>query len=201
MKKILLTCFTLLLVTGCGGGGPKFNDKTLSQWLSELKGSTGAQRRQAVQAVGEIGKLDKSKLPEILAILKGQLTDQDVDARRAAAVALGSLKEDAKSTVPDLLKALSDSDKEVRSNAAQALVQIDGQNKELVSPLAKLLQDKEMDVRKSAVAALGDMGPVAKPAVPQLEEAKGRDENQKDFDFKLLCGEALKKINVSIPPQ
>jgi HEAT repeat protein len=198
MKKLLLTCATLLLLTGCGGG-PSFNGKSLSYWLSEARSAAGPQRRQAVQALGEIGKSDRTTLPTVLPALLVALKDKDVDGRRAAAEALGKQGADAKNALPDLVASLSDSDKDVRSNSAQALVLIDPKNDKLVAPLVKLLQDSEIDVRKSAVVALGDMGPTAKPALPDLELTKGQQENKKDFDFLRMVAEAITKITRKTP--
>jgi HEAT repeat protein len=198
MKKLLLTSAALLLLTGCGGG-PSFNGKSLSYWLSEARSTAGPQRRQAVQALGEIGKNDPSSLSKVLPALLVALKDKDVDGRRAAAEALGKQRGGAQSAVPDLLQALSDSDKEVRSYSAQALVLIDPHNDKLVAPLVKLLQDSEIDVRKSAVVALGDMGPTAKPALPEMELARSQEENKKDFDFRRMLAEAITKINTKTP--
>ena len=85
--------------------------------------------------------------------------------RSSAANALGSIGQDAKDAVPDLIIALKDSDKHIRSSAANAL---GGIGKDAVPALITALKDSDKNVRSSAADALGSIGEDAKDAVPTL---------------------------------
>jgi len=76
--------------------------------------------------------------------------------------------------MPYLVKSLSETNKSVRAEAAEALKKIDTEwmkseiVKKEISHLSNLLEKEDKSVRTAAVEALGEMGPVAVKAVPDL---------------------------------
>jgi HEAT repeat protein len=189
MKKSI---YALIVVFAAGcGGGPSYDDKSMSQWLKDLKGRNTGQRRDAIRALGEIGKREPSASLKIVPALVEALKDSEADVRRAAPAGLAKMGPNAKGAVPSLKEALSDSDKDVRSAALQALADIDPSNPEVISTICKGLKDKDLDVRKAAVVALGSMGPAGKSALPALEQSLS---DEKDFDFRTLVSAARKQI-------
>lgn len=92
----------------------------------------------------------------IIESLIKQLSDNNVEVRRAAVSGLISNYKSAKNAVPALIKALRDSDVTVSTNAAIALG-IMG-NPAAVPALEKALRDERESVRTHAAQALGRMG-------------------------------------------
>jgi len=102
-------------------------------------------RAGAVRILGLVGK------PEAINALAAAAKDPDQDVRRAAVVALGSVKDDPKAVGP-LIDALKDSYWFVRSEAANALGQKhDGR---AVKPLLDTVSDADATVKTSAENAL-----------------------------------------------
>jgi HEAT repeat protein len=145
-------------------------------------------RRNAAFALGEIGS---SAIPELL----DSLGDKDSRMRRNVAAALvrigqpavprliqllhaensiirnnaagilGRIGPKAKKAIPALEKALQDEDKAFCWTVKQALRKI---KQVTVDDLIECLNDKDIIIRSHAVESLGEMGPEAKSAVPQL---------------------------------
>jgi HEAT repeat protein len=97
------------------------------------------------------------------------LVETDSEVRRAAATALGQLK-DTRAVEP-LLSALHDTDSEVRRAAAEALGQLG--DARAVEPLLSTLEDHEPFVCEAAVQALGRLGD-ARAVRPLLRRLPGK---------------------------
>jgi len=102
-------------------------------------------RAGAVRVLGLVGK------PEAIDALAEAAKDPDQDVRRAAVVALGSIKDDPRAVAP-LIDALKDSYWFARSEAANALGQ--KQDARAVKPLLDTVSDKDDTVKTSAENAL-----------------------------------------------
>lgn len=102
-------------------------------------------RAGAVRILGLVGK------PEAIDSLAAAAKDPDQDVRRAAVVALGSIKDDPKAVAP-LIDALKDSYWFARSEAANALGQ--KHDARAVKPLLDTVSDKDDTVKTSAENAL-----------------------------------------------
>jgi HEAT repeat protein len=106
-------------------------------------------------AIVAVAAADGAEVRELVAKLKSN----DSDARRAAAKDLGELGADAKSAVPDLIKALNnDKDLFVRRFAAEALGAIGPDAVSAVPDLGKALNDSRKEVQLAAADALGKLG-------------------------------------------
>jgi HEAT repeat protein len=107
-----------------------------------------------------------------------ELSDPKPEVRRGAAFALG--KCGLANTVPALVGALSDPDAGVRDAAAYALGEIAAERKdpalwrEAGEALRKMLrEEKDSRACRSAACAVGNFGPDAAAASPELEKALG----------------------------
>jgi len=165
-------------------------------------------RKDAVVALGKVGRSAAKAAPELCRLLK----DDDGDVRRSAAASLGSIGSRSKEVVPALVEALGDKeagdtaahtlsgmrdaaipaltkalqDKDRSERAASALAQM---GKPAVPTMLELLRDDKL--RPQAIAILGQMGPGAKAALPQLTSlAESEDEA-----VRLSASDAIKKIN------
>ena len=99
-------------------------------------------------------------------VLIKTLTSKDKNIRAQGAEALQSIGAEAKSAIPDLVRAFkSDPEKNVRSSAIFALR---GIGRDAVPALIAALQDPDPTIRRDATSALGGMGKDAKDAVPAL---------------------------------
>ncbi|MDP6355966.1 MAG: HEAT repeat domain-containing protein, partial [Planctomycetota bacterium] len=88
--------------------------------------------------------------------------------RSAAARALGTLGEAAKSQVPRIGELLKDEDSSVRSAAAEALGALGEAAKSEAPEIGELLKDEDSYVRSAAAEALGALGEAAKSEAPKI---------------------------------
>ena len=102
--------------------------------------------------------------------LTESLTDKDSKVRVAAALALAEVGPAAKPAVARLLdQALHDPNQYAGTTAAGALKTIDlSAARQVMTASIELLKSGSTPVRRNACAMLGSLGPVAKPAVPDL---------------------------------
>jgi HEAT repeat protein len=146
-------------------------------------------RVRAINLLGELETAAKPMQADIIALLK----DREAEVRAAAAGALGRQGKEAMPAAEALFKRLEDDDGWVRVASAQALSRIGSHKDIAMLVLAVILRDKEADkeVRIGAASALGEIGPDAKKAVPDLMAAlKDAPEPLRD-----AVTEALKKID------
>lgn len=123
----------------------------------------------------------------IPALLRAAEDPQD-GIRRKATTALGAMGADAEIAVPALMRVMVlDESEAVRDAAAASLAAV---GRAAVPGLSHLLEDRETDIRLRAARALGQIGAMAKPAIPQL---KGCTADESGF-VRLAAWEAIRLI-------
>jgi hypothetical protein len=119
-----------------------------------------------------------------------QINYLEADWRRSgAALDLGAFGPAAKSTLPELIKALKEKDVAMRVAAITSLGKIHSDPDTVIPLLIPYLEDDNFDV--AAAGALGEFGGLAKSAVPKLLPLL----HAKDDDDQTAAREALKKID------
>jgi hypothetical protein len=120
---------------------------------------------QAVQGFWALGPRGKSAVPELIRIYDSNFS---ASSQQAVLEVLWGIGPDAKDAIPVLVHAVTNSDAGYRMLAARALGIIRVKPELIVPLLTVCLKDSDMDTRSVAVWALGNLGPPAKAAVPQL---------------------------------
>ncbi len=153
-------------------------------------------RGDAALALAKMAPASRTAVPA----LAEALSDENPLTRMNAALALFRLKEEARPAIPALTRAVKDPRNEqylntfavtIREMAVLALGRAGAGTAEVVPALAEALEDARTDLaRRAAAQALGEVGPEARPAVPQLRGLL-HDENA---DVRLAVEEALRKI-------
>jgi len=124
-------------------------DETAADLLTaELASQDANERREAVSALGSVGK------EKALALLEKALADQDNSVRWTAASALGSVG--GEKALALLEKALADQDINVRYSTLSALGRVGGEK--ALALLEKALADQDTRVRGGAASVLGRVG-------------------------------------------
>src|SRR5262245_7401725 len=108
--------FLTLLLIGCGKEAA-YGNRPVSAWRKDLKDPDPQVRREAAEALGEIGAKAKAAVPD----LGEALNDPDDRVRIKVSLALWSIGASVKGAVPNLIAALNDRNAEVRLNVAGAL--------------------------------------------------------------------------------
>jgi len=121
--------------------------------------------RERDKYVVGLGALGPEAVPAFIADLK----KPEVATRVKAAVELGQIGEDAKTSLEALSQALQDADAEVRIRSAEALVRIDSNNTTGVPVLVTALADEKYRIQ--TIEVLGGLGAPAKPAATALVES------------------------------
>jgi hypothetical protein len=137
-----------------------------------LKDSNRIVRLFSAGALGNIGPRASNAVPALISALndndRGPTPASRVYARAWAAIALGRIGPAAASAVPALQTLLNDPDGDLRWKAALAISQIDS-NADAVIPVM-IRQLPTSHEKWGMVVTLGRMGPLAKDAVPALEQ-------------------------------
>ena len=145
----------------------------------------------AFWALRKIGISAKETIPALVAGLK------DSSVRLYCAYTLGLIGPDAQAAIPALVEARAHADAEFRCCAAMALVDIDpAQAKQAVIVLAKATRDPSDKVRDYVIHAVGEIGPQAKEAVPELLAALTADQKKRQSDAGLAIAQALGEIGL-----
>lgn len=126
------------------------------------------------------------------------LQDDDPSTRIVAAEQLGQVGPSARAALPRLLaQATNDGSQHANTTAAAALKSIDlTAARQVMTHFIPRLQDQDAQQRRTACAVLGNLGPVAKPAVPALL-AVGHDLDELVRRNALM---ALASIGIPSPP-
>jgi HEAT repeat protein len=157
----------------------------------------GPDRQHALLALGFIGANPADVLPVLTAALQDEGGRFGQYARMEAAQALGHLGPKAKGALPVLHRALADPDPQVRVDAANAVWKIERDHRRALPVLVKeALNGGENGsaaaARQRAVRGLGDIGPAAKEAFPDLLK---RWQAERSAYQKEEIAKALKSIN------
>jgi HEAT repeat protein len=168
MFRAALLMGSALALAGCGGGGPpkQPQEKSIDDWLQELKNSDASVRSRAALALKEPGK----EVPRVVEALGEALDDQDRDVRAAVLFSLGALGPDAADAVPRIVKVLEGDDTPLRRSAASALGKI-GDARALPA-LSAAARDEDVQMRKVARNALAAMGAAGVPFWIELLSSK-----------------------------
>lgn len=116
-------------------------------------------RAHAAIALGRIGAAAKSAGPALVNLV----ADKDGNVRRAALLSLRAIKPGPAVTLPVFAKVLKEADPETRMHILHAIASA---GEDAVPGLIVALQHPE--IKYWAILVLGDLGPKAKAAVPQL---------------------------------
>lgn len=143
---------------------PVYKNKTVSEWIEQLKSDDSEKRFAAEDALYE---MEAYALPVLVPALK----NENAQVRSSVAIVLGEISD--RETIPELLEALKDTDRKVRCAVAVAVSKFD---KKIILPIItnrlKNEQDKEIKVLlRFIVAKLGDKSVVAM----LIEDLKGKD--------------------------
>ena len=122
-------------------------------------------RGSALQLLGFMGPKAKPAVPALMATLRFGTNKYIVGTRATAAWALGRIGPDARTAVPWLRQSLSDTNGPMRLSAAIALWRI-VQDTNVVALVIEQFDRNPHNTE--ALSALGEMGPLAKSAVPTL---------------------------------
>ncbi len=150
--------------------------EALTTLVKALKHPDSAVRASAAEALGFIGHWARPATADLSATM---LTDKDALTRGSAATALSSIKPEAASAIPALVKALKDPDEGVRFWAAGALPQFGRQTRIALPALAEAVKSSEAPVRYSAYLGLrwfGDAGVAALCDALRNKSAPDREE-------------------------
>jgi HEAT repeat protein len=145
-------------------------------------------RWAAARTLGHLAPREADMVvPGLVALLK----DPDTDVRVAAAVALERFGPAARGAVSALGQAAGQGDSEVRIAAIKALMAIGREAAPAVPEIARgLEQDNNIRLRKQAADALGQFGPLAESAIPELLKAL----EDPEADVRRAAAAALLKI-------
>jgi HEAT repeat protein len=161
-----------------------------------------------VWAAGTLATLQAPEKAAVPALIKA-LKDSHANVRTHAVVVLGNIGKASQPALPLLASMLHDDpDFGVRQDVIAALARLDGKGKKAIPAIIQALQDKEPSVRSIAAQWLGEYGPRAESAVPDLYQ--GLDDtgtwNLPVSDFSLIryvrgdMAEALGKIGPEAVP-
>jgi len=131
---------------------PQANQANETALVNALRNADPRVRRNAVEALGGLGKEAAAAIPDLVLALN----DRDMDVRWGSAVALGKIGSQATAS---LIRALGDASVNVRLGAALALGRMEPRAKEALAVLIVALNDREGRVRENAAEALGLYGP------------------------------------------
>jgi HEAT repeat protein len=157
--------------------------------------TTDADEQTRKEAISSLCLL-KDKSPDTVKAVAVALTDKSVEVRRLAAAGLGKFERGAREAEAELLAAFrkSDEDKLVKAYALHSLcVAVKDDPLKILPELTARLDptvEKDADVRIAICDEIGDMGPDAQPAVPQLRVA----EKDPDGNVRKAAGFAIKKV-------
>jgi HEAT repeat protein len=165
-------------------------DEVADNLAAQLKDEDPEFRRLAIFAVAAVGPKADEAVPELIEAL----SDQDEEVRTAACYALGKVGPGAKDATDTLKKNLNSDDMHIRRASTWALLKIHPGNKQLTEMAVPVLIDALTDdrdlVRYEAATALGEIGPDAASAVPELHKLS-EDDNP---EIRAAATESIKQI-------
>jgi HEAT repeat protein len=154
------------IVNGVVNNEPFTGCLPMSHWIRALDDPDPETRRDAINAIADMGRDGAAAIPALTEIGK-----HDNIALRSWAISKG-LGAIGPAAVPALCEFMKD--RKVRTTAVATICQIGPEAKEAVPALTKALKDENAWTRMMVGSALGNIGAAAKEAVPYLiEAAKG----------------------------
>lgn len=161
---------------------------------SLLSTATRRPRRDNSLRVGAIlalGSMETEAKPAIPALLRA-LRNREISVQQAAIRALGQLGSTAEAAIPALTDLLEDSDQLRQALALRALWEITGDATPRVHKLSEIIgSEKSSGSMSFAAIILGEMGPVARNAIPILIRTLNHD----DAGARVYAAQALWKID------
>lgn len=159
--------------------------EALAKLLTDADGNV---RIEAAHALAAIGPEAKSAVPALIESLK----ETEGAPRAAAILALGKIGPSARAADTALVAILRKSDGSLSLLSAWALIQINGATptaaKVVMPELLKGLSSSVPQGRQMAAESLGQFGPLAKSAAPQLDKtAKDDDPHVREAATKALA--------------
>ena len=131
----------------------------------------GFVRRWTIFTLGRMGPRRTNPSPTLITALKDDdispLPNSSARVRETAAQVLGDIGSPAQAASPELKQLLTVSDHGIRQEAAIALWKITRDFEVLPVLIDEL---KKADDPKRIIALLGEMGPMAKPAIPAIQD-------------------------------
>lgn len=153
-------------VAWAGAGIPKKED--VPKFMFMLKSNSGKDRANAAQMLGKRGQVAFKDVENAIDPLKTMLQkDPDANARKAAAIALGSIHPEPETTVPQLIEACKkDANVDVKVAAAESLGVFGPDAKDGAPAIRELMKSftdkKDRNTRKILQDALGKVTGVKK---------------------------------------
>lgn len=140
--------------------------------------------------------LSDIRTKEDIPLLLGALDDPERLVRSYAVLSLVGLEQGDPRIVPALFKRLSDEDEVTRSLALRVLTKSPSRNSTLVEKVAQMLEnDPNWIVRHNAALGLGEMGPLARSAIPRLKQAINSDTSEEVNSYVgLAAADSLAKL-------
>ena len=162
----------------------------------------GRIRVEAILALHGIGPAKKLAMAELIGALndsdRGPRPNEFCFVRAAAALALGEIGPEAKSALPGLTRVLSATNSYTRIQAAIAIWRIAADTNMIPTLIAELDTTPDVPTCSWILSAFGEMGPVAKPAIPamlrKLQGSRGVS-NAQGIDLSAVGLRALNKID------
>jgi HEAT repeat protein len=153
-------------------------------------------RVEAARMIGQLGPRAPAAVPDLIQVLN-RLQGAELEPVQEAIIhALGQIGSPAKAALPTMAKASSrtiDIELAARRSTALILAASDSQD---VDALMRQLQDRDSSIRLRAVKALGNLGPAARIAMPNLLTAL----QDTDADVRRATVNALRVIVPDAPP-
>lgn len=164
-------CLLLVVAAGIlGCNEPRYQQKTESQWRSELESGNPQTRRWAADAL-EAMKAASDETDHALAKALGDPVDA-VSVAAARALALRPDARQLRDLILERLWAVASADGDARISALEALALDAYQHERSVLLLAEALRDSSAGVRAIAASSLRAFGKRAAPAVAALQAAE-----------------------------
>ena len=157
--------------------------------LELVRDANGGRRQLLARTLIKFGP----KAADAVPLLVQDLNSETVGRIATAAQVLGHLGDRARVALPRLNELLDDEDVRLRVRAAGAVWKLEHQTNAVWSVLLAALQDEStyrVGARRMAAEVLGEMGPIARDAVPLLETLLGGQRSSE----RQAAAEALKKI-------
>ena len=167
------------------------DDVDLAEALPVLVSWAQDSDREVIAAACEtLVELGRVAVPKVVPLLS---SDKGRDVANAATI-LGKIGLEPKIVVPALSKAMENPDAEVRAKVVEALTNFGRDAEPAVAALLQsLTKTVETDLQKEIAYTLGEIGPAAKDAVPQLIELIKSRKDPEGF-LNVNAAEALGKI-------